>query len=120
MTEPPSTDQQADAGPLLGSAAPSLEALRDAVVHAAGELAPAAADSDGAPLSSGGRGGSPAAGAGITRNSVITAVAGTQISTLDDLSTTLLAHKPGDRVSITWVNHSGTHTAMITLGGVNP
>src|ERR1700694_1600295 len=57
MTEPPSTDQQADAGPLLGSAAPSLEALRDAVVHAAGELAPAAADSDGAPLSSGGRGG---------------------------------------------------------------
>ncbi|HEV2027550.1 MAG TPA: trypsin-like peptidase domain-containing protein [Candidatus Dormibacteraeota bacterium] len=64
--------------------------------------------------------GSPAAAAGITRNSVITAVAGVQISTIDDLGTTLLGHKPGERVSITWVNQSGTHTATVTLGGVNP
>lgn len=64
--------------------------------------------------------GSPAAAAGITRYSVITAVAGAKISTIDDLGTTLLAHKPGERVSITWVNQSGTHSATITLGGVNP
>ncbi|MGH7761554.1 MAG: S1C family serine protease [Candidatus Dormibacteraceae bacterium] len=63
---------------------------------------------------------SPAAGAGITRYSVITSVGGNQIANLDDLSNALLAHKPGDRVSITWVNSSGTHTATVTLGGVNP
>jgi S1-C subfamily serine protease len=64
--------------------------------------------------------GSPAAGAGITRYSVITAVAGTQISTIDDLGNTLLAHKPGERVSITWVNQTGSHTATVTLAGINP
>jgi S1-C subfamily serine protease len=63
---------------------------------------------------------SPAATAGITRNSVITSVAGTAITNIDDLGSTLLAHKPGERVSITWVNHSGTHSATVTLGGVNP
>jgi S1-C subfamily serine protease len=64
--------------------------------------------------------GSPAANAGITRNSVITAVAGAQISTIDDLGNTLLAHKPGERVSITWVNQVGSHTATVTLAGINP
>jgi S1-C subfamily serine protease len=62
----------------------------------------------------------PAAGAGITRYSVITSVGGTQITNIDDLGNTLLAHKPGQQVSITWVNSSGTHTATVTLGGVNP
>jgi S1-C subfamily serine protease len=64
--------------------------------------------------------GAPAASAGITRYSVITSVGGTQINNLDDLSNALLADKPGDRVAITWVNQSGTHTATVTLGGVNP
>jgi S1-C subfamily serine protease len=63
---------------------------------------------------------SPAASAGITRYSVITSVAGTSITNIDDLGNTLLAHKPGERVPITWVNQSGTHTATVTLGGVNP
>src|SRR3984893_8686918 len=62
----------------------------------------------------------PAAGAGITRYSVITSVGGTSITNIDDLGNALLAHKPGDRVGITWVNSSGTHTATVTLGGVNP
>jgi S1-C subfamily serine protease len=62
----------------------------------------------------------PAAGAGITRYSVITSVGGTPINNLDDLSNVLLAHKPGQKVSIMWVNSSGTHTATVTLGGVNP
>ncbi|HXJ32196.1 MAG TPA: trypsin-like peptidase domain-containing protein [Gemmatimonadales bacterium] len=63
---------------------------------------------------------SPAASAGITRNSVITSVGGTEINNIDDLGSALLAHKPGERVSITWVNQSGTHTATVTLGGINP
>src|ERR1700686_2047821 len=64
--------------------------------------------------------GAPAAGAGITRYSVITSVGGTPITNIDDLGNALLAHKPGQQVSITWVNSSGTHTATVTLGGVNP
>ena len=64
--------------------------------------------------------GSAAAGAGITRYSVITSVAGSQITNIDDLGNALLAHKPGESVSINWVNQSGTHTATATLAGVNP
>jgi S1-C subfamily serine protease len=64
--------------------------------------------------------GLPAQAAGITRYSVITAVGGSQITSLDDLNAALLAHKPGQRVSVTWVNQSGTHTATLTLSGVNP
>jgi S1-C subfamily serine protease len=63
---------------------------------------------------------SPAASAGITRYSVITSVGGIQITNIDDLGSALLAHKPGEGVSITWVNQSGSHTATVTLGGVNP
>jgi len=64
--------------------------------------------------------GSPAAGAGIARNSVITSVGGTSITSIDSLGTAIRAHKPGERVSVTWVNASGTHTATLTLSGVNP
>ena len=64
--------------------------------------------------------GSVASGAGITRYSVITSVAGSQITNIDDLGNTLLAHKPGESVSINWVNQSGTHSATVTLAGVNP
>jgi S1-C subfamily serine protease len=64
--------------------------------------------------------GSVAGAAGITRYSVITSVAGSQITSIDDLGSTLLAHKPGERVSINWVNQSGTHSATVTLAGVNP
>ena len=64
--------------------------------------------------------GSPAAAAGITANSVITTVAGTAVTGTDSLGTAIRAHKPGERVSFTWVNRGGTHTATLTLGGVNP
>jgi S1-C subfamily serine protease len=64
--------------------------------------------------------GSPAAGAGITRNSVITAVAGTSITSLDSLNSVLLTHKPGERISIKWVTQGGSHTATLVLAGVNP
>jgi S1-C subfamily serine protease len=64
--------------------------------------------------------GSPAAAAGITKNSVITSVGGATVTGTDSLGTAIRARKPGERVSVTWVNTGGTHTATLTLGGVNP
>jgi S1-C subfamily serine protease len=59
--------------------------------------------------------GTPAAAAGITQGSVITSVGGTSVTSIATLGTAIHVHKPGDRVSITWVNQSGTHTATVTL-----
>jgi S1-C subfamily serine protease len=64
--------------------------------------------------------GSPAEAAGITRGSVITSVAGTAMSSSNTLGIAVKAHKPGERVSVTWVDQSGTHTATATLGAINP
>ncbi len=63
--------------------------------------------------------GSAAEQAGITQNSVITAVGGSKIASLDDLDVAIRSHKPGDRVSVTWVTRSGSRTATLTLGGIN-
>jgi len=59
--------------------------------------------------------GSPAAQAGVTPSSVITAVAGTAISSAAALGTALHTHKPGDQVRLTWVDSAGTHAATVTL-----
>jgi S1-C subfamily serine protease len=64
--------------------------------------------------------GSPASDAGITRYSVITNLGGTTIDSADTLGPAIKAHQPGDQVSVTWVNSSGTHHATVTLAGVNP
>lgn len=64
--------------------------------------------------------GTPAANAGITRFSVITKFDGTSITSAGPLGNAIKSHHPGDSVSITWVNSSGTHTSTVTLGGVNP
>jgi S1-C subfamily serine protease len=64
--------------------------------------------------------GSPAASAGITRFSVITNIGGIAITASDTLGTAVRSHQPGERVSVTWVHQGGTHTATVTLGGVNP
>ena len=64
--------------------------------------------------------GGPAADAGMTRNSVITSLGGTAIDSSDALGPAIKAHKPGEQLSVTWVNASGSHTANVTLGGVNP
>ncbi len=64
--------------------------------------------------------GTPAAGAGITRGSVIIRVGGSAVTSSDTLGTAVKSHKAGDRVSVTWVTASGSHTATVTLGGVNP
>jgi len=64
--------------------------------------------------------GSPAASAGIARYSVITNVGGTSVTSSETLGTAIRAHQPGERVSVTWVDSSGTHTGTVTIGGVNP
>jgi S1-C subfamily serine protease len=54
---------------------------------------------------------------GITAGSTITAVDGHTIASSADLSTVLAAHDPGDRVSVTWTDASGSaHSATVTLG----
>jgi S1-C subfamily serine protease len=53
---------------------------------------------------------SPAANAGMTAGSVITAVNGNAVSTTDQLQSTLEAFRPGDTVTITWANLNGQST----------
>ena len=36
------------------------------------------------------------------------------------LGTAIKAHKPGENVSVTWSNQSGSHTATVNLGAINP
>jgi len=64
--------------------------------------------------------GSPAADAGIPRYAVITSVGGTAVTSADTLGPAIKSHQPGDKVSVTWVTTSGSHTATVTLAGVNP
>ena len=76
----------------------------------------AASDGTGAPVS-GVVSGSAAEKVGITAGSTITAVGGTAIASSTDLTSALAGHDPGDRVSVTWTDASGsTHTATVTLG----
>ncbi len=64
--------------------------------------------------------GSPAESGGITPGSVITSVGGTKVTSSATLGTAIQAHKPGEQISVTWVDQHGTHTATVTLAGVNP
>jgi S1-C subfamily serine protease len=60
--------------------------------------------------------GTPAASAGITAGSTITAVDGTTIGSASDLTAALAKHKPGQSVTITWTDPEGaSHTATVTL-----
>ncbi|HXA29087.1 MAG TPA: trypsin-like peptidase domain-containing protein [Candidatus Angelobacter sp.] len=60
--------------------------------------------------------GSPAESAGIVAGDVITAVGGKSVTSASSLQAAVLTHKPGDRVSVTWVDPSGQqHSATVTL-----
>jgi len=59
--------------------------------------------------------GSPAAGAGIRQDAVITQIDGQKIASTAELGSTLHQHKPGDQVRVTWVDQTGTHTATVSL-----
>jgi len=64
--------------------------------------------------------GSPAESAGITPNSVIIKIGDTSVTSSNTLGSLIRAHKPGEKVSVTWVDHRGAHTSTVTLAGVNP
>jgi S1-C subfamily serine protease len=60
--------------------------------------------------------GSPAAQAGLAAGDVITAVDGKSVASASALSDMIAAHHPGDKVTITWTNSSGSqHSASVTL-----
>jgi S1-C subfamily serine protease len=60
---------------------------------------------------------SAAADAGIVPGDTVTAVDGSSVSTGTQLRAAVADHAPGDRVTLTWTDASGTtHTASVTLG----
>jgi S1-C subfamily serine protease len=59
--------------------------------------------------------GSPADKAGITPNSVITAIDDKEITSASSLGPAIQSHKPGSQARITWVDQNGTHTATVTV-----
>jgi S1-C subfamily serine protease len=63
--------------------------------------------------------GGPAENAGVAAGDVIIEVGGSNVTDTSDLGNAVKSHRPGESVSVTWVNSSGTHTATVTLGGVN-
>jgi S1-C subfamily serine protease len=65
--------------------------------------------------------GSPAAAAGMTGGAVFTAVNGTAVGTPDQLESTLATFRPGDTVTITWMNLNGqTTTSTLHLAAGPP
>ena len=65
--------------------------------------------------------GGSAARAGIVGGDVITSLGGRPVTSSSSLSALMVAHHPGDKVSIGWVDSSGaTHTATVTLGSGPP
>ncbi len=60
--------------------------------------------------------GTPAASAGLAAGDVITRLDGASVTTKDSLTKAMQSHRPGDSVSVTWVDTNGrSHTANITL-----
>ena len=60
--------------------------------------------------------GGPAEQAGLAAGDVITAIDGTTVTTADDVSATLAGHDPGDEVTLSWTDATGTaHTGTATL-----
>jgi putative serine protease PepD len=46
---------------------------------------------------------------------VITAIGGTKLSTADELRAAINAHKPGDRVKVTYTRNGKSHSVTLTL-----
>jgi S1-C subfamily serine protease len=65
--------------------------------------------------------GSPAAAAGMNSGDVITRVDGTTVGSSDSLTTYLQRHKPGDVVTVRWLDRAGRgHEARIKLASGPP
>ncbi|MGY0540501.1 S1C family serine protease [Nocardioides sp. YJ-D4] len=58
-----------------------------------------------------------AGAAGITEGSTITSVDGTAVASIDDITSVLGDHEPGDEIPVSWTDAAGEpHTATVTLG----
>ncbi|MEU4452490.1 trypsin-like peptidase domain-containing protein [Nocardioides sp. NPDC023903] len=54
---------------------------------------------------------------GITEGSTITSVGGTAVASIDDITSVLGDHEPGDEISVSWTDAAGeAHTVTVTLG----
>ena len=74
-------------------------------------------DADGGAGVAGVASGSAAEAAGIAAGDVITSVGGRNVSSAGSLSSAIAAYSPGQRVTVTWTDGSGTtHSASVTLG----
>ena len=60
--------------------------------------------------------GSPAASAGLKAGDVITKIDGRDITSADDLTATISAHAPSDKVTVTLTRAGATKTIDVTLG----
>ena len=54
--------------------------------------------------------------AGLKKGDVITDVDGTTVASGDDLSRAIDAHKPGDKITVTYKRDGSEHTVTVTLG----
>ncbi|MCW2818608.1 MAG: serine protease [Marmoricola sp.] len=60
--------------------------------------------------------GTPAARAGLGQGDTITAIAGKAVTTQAELRATVAAHRPGERIAVSWTDASGArHTETLTL-----
>jgi S1-C subfamily serine protease len=65
--------------------------------------------------------GTPASAAGIAAGDVVTGVNGHSVSSPDSLTATLANYHPGNSVTVTWVDTSGTqHTSKLGLIAAPP
>jgi putative serine protease PepD len=61
------------------------------------------------------RSGTPAAKAGLRAGDLITSLGGTKVSSSDGLRAAINAHKPGDKVTVTFTRNGARHTVSLTL-----
>ncbi|OIJ24029.1 S1C family serine protease, partial [Nocardioides luteus] len=55
--------------------------------------------------------------AGIAEGSTITSVDGTAVASIDDITSVLAEHEPGDRIPVGWTDATGeAHAGTVTLG----
>lgn len=55
--------------------------------------------------------------AGITEGSTITSVDGTTVASIDDITSVLADHEPGDEIAVSWTDAAGeAHTVTMKLG----
>ncbi len=58
----------------------------------------------------------PAAQAGLATGDVITAIGGTDVTSAAAIQKAILARAPGAKVSVTYLDETGSHTVTVTLG----